>query len=151
MKILAAFLVAIMLPACLMTLWYLYEQFAIFEASDPYIWVRTRGFLRMCMAISAAHVVVLGVPTYLLLRKLSVIRWWTIVGSGFVLGAVSVAVFSWPLRYQEFGASASVDGVTTMINGIPTMAGWLQYAYSVSFFGVCGAIGAFGFWVVWRK
>jgi hypothetical protein len=105
----------------------------------------------MCLAVSAAYVVILGVPAYVLLRKLNAIRWWSTTAVGFILGAIPLAILTWPLRYSELRGSASVNGVQTMVDGIPTAAGWLQYMASVSFFGLCGAVSALAFWVVSRN
>lgn len=145
------FVAAILVPTGLMVAWYLYGQFATFEANDPYIWVRTRGFLLICLAVSAAYVLALGIPTYALLKWLSVVRWWSTVGSGFILGAAPMAIFTWPLRYPELRSSASVNGVQTMVEGTPTMAGWVQYFSGVAFIGACGAVSALAFWLISRK
>ena len=59
-------------------------------------------------------------------------------------------MFSWPLRYASPGSSASVNGVDTMIDGVPTTAGWLQYLYGVAFFGIFGILAAAAFWLVLR-
>lgn len=134
-----------------MTLWYLYGQFQVFEPDDPYIWVRTRGWLFLCLAVSAAYVIVLGLPTFLVLKKLKAVHWWSTIGVGFLLAAVPPAIFTWPLRYSELHTSASVNGVQTMIDGTPTIAGWLHYLYGFSFMGACGAVGALAFWLVWRS
>ena len=150
MKITLAFLAAILVPVCLMAGWYLWGQFATFKPDDPYIWIRTGHFLILCALISAAFVLVLGIPAYLLLRWRNAVRWWSTIASGFVLGAVPIAVFSWPLRFSQ-GASASVDGVPTLVNGIPTFAGWLQYLESVAFFGACGAVAGTTFWLISRS
>ncbi|MUH73202.1 hypothetical protein [Psychrosphaera haliotis] len=147
MKIVFAFLAAILLPALLITAWYLYGQFVTFEHDDPYIWVRTRGFLAICITVSAGFVVFLGLPTYFLLRKLNSVNWWATLISGFVLGAIPMAIFTWPLRYPEMKTSASVNGVKTMIDGVPTLDGWLQFLQGVSFLGVCGMVGALAFWL----
>jgi hypothetical protein len=77
MRLVFAFLAAIFVPACLITGGYLHDQFARFESDDPFIWVRTRGFLVLCLSNAAAHVVVLGIPAYLVLRKLNAVRWWS--------------------------------------------------------------------------
>ena len=145
MRLIIAFAAAVVTPTLLLVGWYLYSQFAMFEANDPYIWVRTRGFFIICFAISTAHVVALGVPAYFLLRWRRLFRWWSTLLAGFVLGAIPVAVISWPLRYASPGSFSSSDGVPTMVNGIPTMAGWLQYAGGVSFFGACGLVAAAAF------
>jgi hypothetical protein len=151
MRIVSSFLAAILLPTSLLTAWYLYGQFSTFEADDPYIWVRTRNFLVICITMATAYVIVLGVPTYLLLRKLNAVRWWSTIASGFILGAIPVAILSWPLRYFGIRTSATVNGVETIVDGVPTYAGWLQYASGVSFVGAIGAVGAIAFWAVSRK
>ena len=148
MRLIIAFAAAVLAPTCALALWYLYGQFVAFDSGDPYIWVRTRGFLLLCLAISAGHVIVLGIPAYLVLRWRGALRWWSALLSGFVLGAIPVGVLSWPLRYPDLKSSATVNGVQTMIDGIPTMAGWLQYLGGLSFFGACGAFAAAAFWLV---
>jgi hypothetical protein len=145
MRVLVAFLAAVLVPTLSMAAWYLYGQFSSFPADDPYIWIRTRNFLVICLSVAGAYVVALGIPTYLLLRKLNAIRWWSTIGAGFFLSAVPVAIFAWPLRYSDMNTSATVDGVQTMINGVPTTAGWLQYVSGFSFFGACGAVAALSF------
>jgi len=150
MKTTLAFLAAILVPVGLMTGWYLWDQFGTFQPNDPYIWVRTRNFLSLCALISAAYVLVFGIPAYLLLRWRNAVRWWSTIASGFVLGAAPVAVLSWPLGFSR-GASATIDGVPTLVNGIPTFAGWLQYLELVAFMGTCGAASAAAFWLIARR
>jgi hypothetical protein len=148
MRLIIAFAVAVLAPALGLGGWYLYEQFATPPSDDPYIWVRTRWFFIICFNISAAHVVALGIPAYFLLRWRSALRWWTALLAGFVLGALPMAVFSWPLRYANPENFLSVNGVEMMVNGVPTMAGWLQYLKGVSFFGACGLVAAAAFYAV---
>jgi hypothetical protein len=148
MRLIIAFVAAVLTPTLLLVGWYLYGQFAMFEPHDPYIWIRTRGFFFICLAISAAHVVVLGVPAYFLMRWRRMLRWWSMLLAGFLLGAIPVAAFSWPLRYARPGSFSSSDGVATMVDGVPTMAGWLEYLGGVSFFGACGLIAAIAFCAV---
>ena len=107
-----------------MTCWFLYGQFESFDASDPYIWIRTRGFSFIVFAVSACFVIVLGLPAYFLLKHIKRVTWWTTVVSGFFIAATPVAIFLWP--YGSPGSSASSNGVDTMINGVPTLAGWLD-------------------------
>jgi len=150
MKTALAFLAAALTPPSLMTLWYLYGQFSIFPSDDPYIWVRTGNFLIICVAISSLHVVLLGLPAYAFLRWRNAVRWWSTIPSGFVLAAIPIAFWSWPLRYPELRTTASFNGVQTMIDGVPTAAGWWQYMESVAFFGLCGALSGLAFWLVLR-
>lgn len=148
MRTVLAFIAAIILPTAIMVGWYLYGQFQVFEAGDPYIWVRTRGFLSLTAVIVSAFVLVLGLPAYLLLRYLKLVRWWSTLSAGFILGALPMAIFTWPLKYSDMKSSSSVNGVQTMIDGIPTAAGWLQYTEGVLFFGAFGFVAAFVFWLV---
>lgn len=148
MRIALAFLSAAALPAILMISWYLYGQFQTFEPDDPYIWVRTKNFSALCFFVSAAFAFLLGLPAYLVLHWFKLVRWWSTLGAGFTLAAVPMAIFTWPLRYPELKSSTSVNGVQTMIDGIPTMAGWFQFAQGVLFLGACGLVGALAFWLV---
>jgi len=148
MKLIIAFVAAVLAPMLALGAWYLYGQFATFESNDPYIWVRTRSFLSICLAISAAHVVALGIPAYFLLRWRGLLRWWSALLAGFVLGAVPAAVITWPLRYASPGSYASSNGVEIMVNGVPTMAGWLQYMGGTAFSGACGLVAATAFCAV---
>jgi len=147
MKTVLAFFVAALAPAILMTLWYLYGQFDTFPSEDPHIWGRTRNFMILCVVISLAHVLLLGVPAYAFLRWCKAVRWWSTIASGFVVAMAPIAVWSWPLQYADSRTSASFDGVQTMIDGAPTAAGWSQYAQGVLFFGACGACSGLAFWL----
>lgn len=148
MRTAVAFIAAILVPVAALVAWFLYGQFSMFDSNDPYIWVRTRGFFFICLTVSAAHVIALGIPAYLLLRWRGLLRWWSVLLVGFTLGSIPAGVFSWPLRYAGSRSSASVNGVDTMIDGVPTMAGWLHYVGGASFFGACGLVAAAAFCAV---
>lgn len=143
MKLAIAFVSAFVCPALMITAWYLHGQCAILEADDPYIWIRTRGFFFLCLIFSAGFVLLLGVPSYFLLRKFDKIHLWSTLLAGFILSAVPMAIFSWPSRFTN----ASLNGVQTVIDGIPTIAGWLQFIGGITFIGGCGIAGAFAFWL----
>ena len=148
MRLILAFLSAAAIPALLMTSWYLYGQVQIFEVDDPYIWVRTRNFAVICLMISGGLVLLLGLPAYVVLRKFRLVRRWLTLSVGFCLAAIPMAIFTWPLKCLELKSSASVNGVQTMIDGVPTMAGWLEFAGGVLFFGMFGFLGALAFWLL---
>lgn len=109
----------------------------------------------MCLLIAGGHVLFLGFPTFLVLRKLKAIRWWSSIATGFLLGCIPVAIWAWPLKYPELKSNSSHwDGekmVQTMVDGVPTVEGWLSYGSGVLFMGAFGAIGGLAFWLVWRK
>lgn len=148
MRVIIAFLSAAMLPALLIILWYLYGQFQSFEVDDPYIWVRTRNFAVICFLISGGLVLLLGLPAYLIARKFQMVRRGPTLSVGFCLAAVPMAIFTWPLKHSGSKTSASINGVQTMIDGIPTLAAWIVFAQGVLFLGVCGFLGALAFWLV---
>jgi len=151
MRLFLAFLAAILAPTLILAAWYLYGQFQTFDSADPYIWIRTRSFLTICLVISAAYVVALGIPAYALLRWRKAIRWWSTIAMGFLLGVIPPAVLFWPLRYGELKTTSSFNGAQTMIDGMPTAAGWMQYLAGITSFGALGGVGAFAFWLVARR
>ena len=150
MKLLLSFIAAIILPALMISAWYLYGQFQVFDVNDPYIWVRTGKFVVSSLWVSGGFVLLLGLPAFLILRWAKAVKWWSTVGTGFLLGAIPAAIFSWPV-HSERNFSASVNGVPTIIDGVPTLEGWLQFTYGAVLLGFLGAAGAMAFWLVWRR
>lgn len=149
-KLGCAFIAAIIAPACILTGIYLVDQFIRFGADDPYIWIRTRKTLLLCSAVTSLHVIFLGIPGYLALRWRDEVRARSILSSGVFLGAIPIAILSWPLQYVDTKASSVHNGVATMIEGVTTVAGWFYYLGAVSFFGICGLVSAAAFWFVQR-
>jgi hypothetical protein len=149
-KYFVAFLAACVVPALFIIVPY---AFGSLSMGDSYGWVRIKNFSVMTLLISGAHVVLLGVPLFLVLAVKNMVRGWSAIISGFVLGSIPVAVWAWPLRYAAGSSSSHWDGekmVNTMVNGVVTIAGWLSYVKGVLFMGAFGAIGGLSFWLVWR-
>jgi len=151
MRLILAFAFAIIVPTAFITGWYLYGQFQIFEPDDPYIWVRTSKILVLSLFVSGGFVLVLGLPAYFVLRHFNFVNWWSTIIAGFTLSSVPAAFFSWPLGYSGTRTSSSINGVQTMVNGVPTTAGWVNYLEGILFFGLLGATASFAFWLVVRK
>ena len=106
--------------------------------------------------LALAHAVVLGLPAVMwLLRAGRALSWPAAVVGGFVIGCVPTALWAWPLWRIRRGVSASDwNGhalVPTLVNGIPTLAGWLHYARLALLAGAFGCIGALAFWWVRRR
>lgn len=150
MRLLPAFLAAVLVPTSIVVAMYLSWQFQTFGSADPYIWTRTRNFAIICLTISTAYVVALGIPAYGLLRWRNAIRWWSTVAMGFLLGAIPPAVLFWPLRNDDSKIPSSVDGVQTMIEGMPTATGGMQFLAGITTFAALGAVGGLAFWLVAR-
>jgi hypothetical protein len=98
-----------------------------------------------CGACSRAH----SRPSTLLFPALETSTWHCLLRScGFLVGAVPFGVLD---LISMFGVqSASTGGTPTIINGVSTLAGWIEYAYAVSFTGLFGLAGGVTFWVVMR-
>ena len=122
--------------------------------SDTYAWVRFSRMAYPMLGTAAIAVVLFGLPTFLVFSWCKAIRWWSSVAMGFALGCLPVAVGSWPGDQSYAGSTASHwDGekmVYTMIDGVATFEGWLQYLEIVGVFGAFGAVGGLAFWIVWR-
>src|SRR5262249_55384925 len=67
-----------------------------------------------------------------------------------LIGAIPVGLFAWPKNYPSLKTTASVDGVPTIIDGVPTLAGWLGYLQTLGMFAAFGAVGGLVFWLTLR-
>lgn len=107
------------------------------------------------LLIAFAHVLLLGLPAVLLMARARAITWAATVLVGFLIGALPTALWSFPLWRIERGLTASDwNGhvmVQTIVNGVPTWAGWLQYLRLASLAGAFGAIGGIAYWWVRRR
>ena len=88
------------------------------------------------------HALILGFPIYLFLKKYFSFNYVFAGISGFIVGALPLAIFTWPLRLSATKSSSSLNGVQHMIEGIPTLAGWLSYIQGFMVFGCLGILGA---------
>ena len=78
-------------------------------------------------SISAAHMIVLGIPAFLLLRRMRMANHWSLALAGFVLGFAPIALMS--LADPSMGGSSNF--------------------FSFLVFGILGAFSALVFWFVW--
>ena len=77
------------------------------------------------LGIASLHVLLLGIPGVLFLRRIDCVRWWSLLLLGFVAGCIPFAIYA----------------------GVPSAADWVKHARAVLVFGACGAIGALGYWL----
>jgi hypothetical protein len=103
-------------------------------------------FFLPVFAVTLGHAIILGLPVALVYRRLRWTRLYAAIAGGFFIGSTPAGVMFWP--YDSSGQGASVDGVPTIINGMPTPAGWLQYLELLGTLGAFGAEGGFVFWFV---
>lgn len=104
----------------------------------------------VALLISALHVLFLGLPAVWLLQKFDRLRLWSFVVAGFLTGCFPMAVWSWPADDSKHRSSYSywngAEIVQAKVDGIPTMAGWVDYIQGVGFMGLLGVFSAISFW-----
>lgn len=97
------------------------EGFANLNVSELAVWT----FIFYVYATWATLVV--GLPSFLLLRKFGMIRWWSATGAGFVIGIVLFVAFG--------PRSFSVEETNSQ----------------AGLWGTIGAFSAFIFWLIWKQ
>jgi hypothetical protein len=108
------------------------------------------AILPIVFGITLGHSVILGLPVALFYRA----KQWKRVSAAMIgaalIGAIPVGIFAWPLSYPSLKTTASVGGVATIIDGVPTVAGWFGYLKLLGLFGGLGAAGGLVFWLTLR-
>lgn len=103
------------------------------------------GFANLAYKVALGHAVLIALPLTIITRR----RWINVAScttAGFLIGAIPWSVLTWPWRPDRVG-SASVNGLLTQMNGVPTAFGWYRYAESVVVLGAFGALGGLVFWL----
>lgn len=69
-----------------------------------------------------------------------------------MIGSLGIAVLAWPASSGGGSFSATWHGEfrDLVVDGEPTLVGWLNYLGNVSLFGGHGVVGALAFHAVWR-
>lgn len=98
--------------------------------------------------VTAAHSVLLGLPLALILNKFNRITQGNSLIGGFVVGSIAFGIWAWPLKYPELKTNAwrGAERTQTMIDGVPTLAGWMDYFLLAGLLGFFGLIGGSIFW-----
>lgn len=142
---------ATLMPTCLPTIY-----FSVLSLASPY--PDSSALLLIAIVafiVSLVHVILLGIPGLLLLSKMGQFTGWSISLLGFLAGCLPMGLWSWPLKSSLHGASdAHWDGeriVSSMVDGIPTLVGWISYVEGTMWMGAMGAVSGLVFWVVWNK
>nr|MDP9128020.1 hypothetical protein [Pseudomonadota bacterium] len=110
------------------------------------------GAVIFCLGFLNA--VLLGFPAYLFLNRIGLVRWWTALAAGFLLGSLPMAVILWLeknharahkiwrsdelIHYLASGAPA--DNLVTP-----------QFVASLCVSGLMGMIGGLTAWLVWHR
>ena len=103
---------------------------------------------RTTFIVAVVHALVLGLPLFHLLRSMRRVGIASCALGGFLIGAVPFGVLA--LISMIGLQSASSGGKPTVINGVPALAGWIDYAFAPGSAGLFGLAGGLTFWVAMR-
>jgi hypothetical protein len=118
------------------------------EAWNIVVVIESIRLTRIVFLVALAHAFVLGLPLYFLLRSKGRFGIASSALAGFLIGAAPLAVLA--LVSMVGMQHASTGGKPTVVNGVPTLAGWIEYGGSVGIFGLFGLAGGLTFWAVIR-
>ena len=107
------------------------------------------------VVVGAAFVVVVGIPLFLVLKRMGKLGWRSILSTGFLAAAIPFAVIALPMLRDSSGFSYGANWHGTYVqfvqNGVYTMYGWLNYLEEIVRFGIHGLAGAAAFYLVWLR
>src|SRR4051812_44973177 len=81
---------------------------------------------RMIFLVALAHALGLGLPTFFFLRSRNQVGVVSCAVGGFLIGAVPLGVLALISMFRL--QTASSGGVPTVVNGMPMLAGLIEYA-----------------------
>lgn len=102
----------------------------------------------MIFAITSGHVIVLGIPAFLIGLRLKAIRLWSTLIVSFLIGAIPTAMYAlvqgWSdlIRYPNYYPTTDLPTSVGMSIIVMTFIGGLG--------GLFGLSGGLAFWLVWR-
>jgi hypothetical protein len=99
------------------------------------------------LLVAAFHVGILGFPAAIVGQYLKLVRWWSSILVGFILGCLPLAGFD---LLRGKGSSEYAGTVALLVDGVRTTAGWIKFVKELSIMGFFGAIGGLAFWLTWR-
>jgi hypothetical protein len=91
-------------------------------------WLDILGLLPIGYAYSLVATMVLAVPAFLVFQRTKLIRWWSSMLTGFVVGALVSVVLQWP-----------------SFQGLPSPNG------NVLIYALTGCTSGLVFWLIWRR
>src|SRR5262245_24924720 len=109
------------------------------------LYARSIAIVPFAFTVAAAHSVLLGGPVLAIWFRRRSIDLLAAVGVGSLIGTLPSSVFL--LAAFRGTYSASIDRVPTVVNGAPTLAGWIHYAGSLCWVAFLGALAGAAFWV----
>ena len=109
-------------------------------------------FSPLVAVFAIPFVVIVGVPAALLLSRDRALRWAPLALVGTVAAILPLlAIIPGGGTGDSSGGNWHGQVVDYVVNGKPTLYGWLSYLESLLYFGLPGLIGASVFYAVWRR
>jgi hypothetical protein len=107
------------------------------------------------VVVAGAVVALLGIPTFVMLRRTNSLGWHSILTAGFLAAALPYAIIAFPLWRDNtgfsYGANWHGTSVQFVSDGVYTIYGWLNYIEEIVRFGIHGLAGAAMFYLVWLR
>lgn len=103
---------------------------------------------RTIFVVALLHAFALGLPLFLILQLWGRIGIASCALGGFLIGALPAGMLVWTSMIGVQNASSG--GKATVINGVLTTSGWIEFAYTTGFMGLFGVAGGLAFWVAMR-
>jgi hypothetical protein len=110
--------------------------------------------LAYVIIFAAAHLTLLGIPTFFVLRRVGLIQLLPVAVAGSLIGASVLAILGfpgWSSGAHSSGGNWHGTYREFIVEGQTTVFGWLQYMESLVLFGVHGAAGSLAFLWSWRR
>jgi hypothetical protein len=147
MKTTLAFIAASITVPCLFVLWGVVLAFINPDSYKSDTFAGMGSFFLGSTYIISIFVFLLGVPAYVILRSLNVVRWWSTILSAAILAATPYALLAWPLGNKSINY---INGTVTAVSEPATTLAWLNYLQGVSGFAAAGAVTGLVFWLIIR-
>jgi len=107
--------------------------------------------LAVAWLVCLLHLILIGAPVFVLLKRRSGLSWASISLAGFLAGAVPLGLIGYPARQEGYSSGATWHGryVEFYQNGEPTRYAWFSHFESCLLWGTLGVIAAVVLWRVW--
>jgi hypothetical protein len=99
-----------------------------FIVFDVMLYVWTIFFAVFVLIFSVIHMLFLGIPTFLIVHRLKVLRWYTVLPASFFIGGAPYIVLMWGTEKDTIIGVALMMGCFGFIAG---MAFWVLWCYWV--------------------
>jgi len=151
MKILLASIAALAIQPLVFLIW-MGLPFAF--TSEDFPWNEFPDMARAVTFFAAIHLLLLGIPVFLVMWKKNWLSATRIALAGFLVGMLFPLIVGWPRNEPGSGSWSSGyfygPNRDFVIDGVTTIYGWLSYVQSVVIYGLHGVAGALAFYFTWK-